>query len=58
MNRDRAFWVIFIIFSIGTVLVLNAMGVLTGIGVGGSVILTLSFLAVAYLLKRWVEQNW
>ena len=58
MYGSRAFWQIFICFSFGTAVILYAMGVFSSMGFGGAVILSLSFLAVAYFIKRWVKENW
>jgi hypothetical protein len=56
-SDDALFWKLFIIFALGATAILHEAGVLDTLGWGGSVILTISYLAVGYVLKQWVKRG-
>lgn len=57
-NRDLGIWLVSIAFATVQVLILASMGMFAMMGFAGSVVLTVSFLGLVYVVKRWLSENW
>jgi len=56
-SQSKAFWIIFIIFCLVTTLGLYPQGAFNNITLGGSVIMTVFYLFVAFLIRLYVKSN-
>jgi len=56
-NQNKAFWIIFIVFSVFTTVGLYPQGAFDNITLGGSVIMTIFYLFVAFLIRLYVKSN-
>ncbi len=56
-NQNKAFWIIFIMFSVLATVGIYPQGAFDNITLGGSVILTIFYLFVAFLIRLYVKSN-
>jgi len=56
-NQNKAFWIIFIIFCVLATAGIYPQGAFENITLGGSAIMTLFYLLVAFLIRLYVKSN-
>ncbi|MDO6428200.1 hypothetical protein Q4489_14360 [Thalassotalea sp. 1_MG-2023] len=56
-NQNKAFWGIFIIFCIFATAGIYLQGTFDNITLGGSVIMTIFYLFVAFLIRLYIKSN-
>jgi hypothetical protein len=56
-NQNKAFWIIFIMFSVLATAGIYPQGAFDNITLGGSVIMTVFYLFVAFLIRLYVKSN-
>ncbi|GGD62829.1 hypothetical protein [Lacimicrobium alkaliphilum] len=57
MSKQKAFWLIWISFTLFIIVFFSAVGELKQIDFGKSILLTIIPLACAYPIYRWVKSN-
>ncbi|WP_286272466.1 hypothetical protein [Thalassotalea hakodatensis] len=56
-KQNKAFWIIFIMFSVLATVGIYSQGAFDSITLGGSVIMTIFYLLVAFLIRLYVKSN-
>jgi hypothetical protein len=56
-NQKKAFWIIFIMFCIGFTVCIYPQGAFDNITLGGSAILTVLYLIIAFFIHLYVKSN-
>ena len=51
------FWIVYIVFVLGAISLLDVQGHLGNLGFGGSVIMSVACIAVGLIMRRWFQKN-
>jgi len=51
------FWIVYIVFVLGAISLLDVQGHLDNLGFGGSVIMSVACIAVGLIMRRWFQKN-